>query len=274
MKKLFVLFCLSIATVLAQTQTTNTTLCAATTATARSVCLSSTTGVVNQTGLYVDGEYMTVNLSSSQTLAATNAYVPVQRAAKGRGAPSVHNNAAVVWVALTPASAVVSGSNGFSFGTNLTDIGPCVRTSEVYLPHIWPTLNVIRDCAIQPASTTGVWTDYYGFANSVRQDLPILVSSSTGAQTYGAVPGVYVFTGATAQTVTLTAPTAGVMDGMVIKFISGSAAAHSFTCTSHMFGGTSTSNVATFAAYKGASITLMAYNGDWLVIASTGVTLT
>jgi hypothetical protein len=228
---------------------------------------------VNGTGLYVDREYMTVSLSANQTLAATNAYVPVRRGTGGTAA-NLHANSSVVWVALTPSEATVPGMNGFMVGSNMTEVGPCTRTGEAYLPHIWPVLGVMRDCSLQVGSTTvGVWTDWNVNGNTTPGPQTFTVSAATGANTIGAVPGTYVITGATANTITLTAPTAGVMDGMVIKVISGSAVAHTITCSSHLIGGTSTSSVATFAAYKGASITLVAYNGDWLVVASTGVTL-
>lgn len=142
---------------LAQTTTPSTTLCANVTATATSICLTSTTNVVNQTGLYVDLEYMTVNLTSTQTLPATNAYVPVTRANRAGGAPpSAHNNAQTVWIALTPDKAVVPGSNGFEYSTQFGDYGPCTRSSITYLPHIWPDRGVITDCN----ASTGLWTQY------------------------------------------------------------------------------------------------------------------
>lgn len=143
----------------AQTATPSTTLCAAATSTARTVCLTSSTGVVDQTGIYVDLEYMTVVLSNGQTLPATNAVVPVRRGTRsGFGPPAAHASGQTAWIALTPSLSVVPGANGFGFGTNGGDYGTCTRAAVTYLPHIWPDRGVIRDCN----AATGLWVDYVG----------------------------------------------------------------------------------------------------------------
>lgn len=151
------LLVLAAALALGQTATPSTTLCAAVTKTASSVCLASTTSVTDQTGLYVDLEYMVVRLSNGQTLPAGPTMVPVVRGARAGGSgPAAHANTQTVWEALTPSLTVVPGANGFDFGTQLGDYGPCTRSTITYLPHIWPNRGVIRDCN----STTGLWVDY------------------------------------------------------------------------------------------------------------------
>lgn len=250
----------------AQTVTPNTTLCAAVTSTtATSVCLASTTGVVNQTGLYVDQEYMTVNLSNSQTLAATTAIVPVTRGNRAAGSgPQTHANAAVVWVALTPSNSLVPGSNGFSFSSNLTAIGPCTRSAQTYLPLIFPTTNSARDC-------NGQWVEYNAMGDNQKvSPTPIVLLTTNGA--LAVASGNYVITKAGVLADTLGAPTAGIQDGALIIITSSTANAHTLTATGLLGTGTASVNVATFAAQLGSGLTLMAYQGKWLVLSAVGIT--
>jgi hypothetical protein len=61
-------------------------------------------------------------------------------------------------------------------------------------------------------------------------------------------------------------------DGIEITRASATANAHTITATGLFQTGTASVNLATFAANAGAGLTLMAYNGKWIVIASVGVT--
>jgi hypothetical protein len=254
-----VLFALDGALAFGQTATPSTTLCAATTATAKSVCLTAVTSVSNQTGLYLDGEYMVVNLSSAQTIAA-GGMVPVIRGARAAGSgPASHANGTVVWLSLNPSDSKVPGNNGFLMGTNLGDVGTCVRASETYLPHIWPNRGVKRDCA-----ASGVWVNYNELGDPANGGVQLLAAS-------GAIPvssGTYVVTLGSAAALTLAAPTAGVQDGTVLRIYSATAYAHTITLPSALFYGGVTTNmtVYTLAAYAGSGITLMAYNGHWVVL--------
>jgi hypothetical protein len=158
-KKVSMLFFATLALAFGQAATPSTTLCANVLLTATSVCLSSTTNVVNQTGLYIDGEYMVANISANQTLAATNAYVPVTRGNRYAGTgPAPHNNAQTVWLALTPSLSTVPGDNGFEQGSPqvFNFYGPCTRGNYAYMPRIIPGRFLIRDCS----AATGLWTDY------------------------------------------------------------------------------------------------------------------
>jgi hypothetical protein len=145
----------------AQSTTTNTTLCAAMTASATTACLTSTTGVVNQTGLYIDGEYMVVNLSNTQTVATGPAYVPVARAVRFGSGAAAHNNSSPVWVALTPSQTTYPGDNGFEMGNAASTLSfflgaPCTRSNYAYMPRIIPGRGLIRDCN----ASTAQWVDY------------------------------------------------------------------------------------------------------------------
>lgn len=276
MKILSILFLtLGLAVMQAQTATPNTTFCAAVTATATSVCLASTTSVVNQTGLYADGEFMLVQLSNSQVLAAGPTYVPVSRGNRAGATPPIaHVNGAIVWKALTPSASVVPGSNGFVYSTQLGDMGACTRASITYLPHIWPDRNVKRDC-----TTTGVWVDYAP-ASGLDNTSPSPVSLLATSQALSVSSGNYVITKPSVlAALTLGAPTAGVQDGMVIVIKSASAFAHTLTATALIQTGGSASpyTTATFgvtSAFIGATLTLQSYGGFWYVVASSNVAFT
>ncbi len=88
------------------------------------------------------------------------------------------------------------------------------------------------------------------------------------------VQATYALTKGSAAALTLAAPTAGTDDFKTIVLTSNTAFAHVLTATGLLQTGTATVNVATFAAFAGASLTLMAYQGKWNVISSTAVVLT
>lgn len=72
---------------------------------------------------------------------------------------------------------------------------------------------------------------------------------------------------------TLAAPAAD-QNGVRLNITSNTANAHTVTATGLLQTGTATVNLATFAAFAGAGLTLEAVNGKWNVIANTAVTLT
>lgn len=82
----------------------------------------------------------------------------------------------------------------------------------------------------------------------------------------------YIITTAGVDAQTLAAPTAGTDDGIEIVLSSSTSNAHTLTATGLLQTGTASVNVATFAAQKGAGLTLKAYNAKWQVLASVGIT--
>jgi hypothetical protein len=82
----------------------------------------------------------------------------------------------------------------------------------------------------------------------------------------------YVVTKGSAAALTLAAPTAGTHDGAKITVTSNTAFAHVITTVGLLQAGTAAVNTATFAAQKGASVTLMAYQGKWCVISANAQT--
>lgn len=263
-------FLLMVAGLYAQTTVPSTTFCAAVTKTATTVCLTSTTSVVNQTGLYADGEYMTVLLGNSQTLAASNAYVPVSRGNRSGQPATAHANAAVVWLALTPDKSTIPGDNGFQYSTNMTDVGPCTPGAVAYLPHVWPDLAEMRTCGAINGGTTGQWVNYTVLQNQNPTTTPLQLLTTNAA--VPVVTGTYVITKAGVLADTLAAPTAGSQDGIIIQISSTTANAHTLTATGLFQAGTGSVNLATFAAQAGAGLVVMSYNGKWIVLSSVGIT--
>jgi hypothetical protein len=80
------------------------------------------------------------------------------------------------------------------------------------------------------------------------------------------VAAYYVITKTSAFLGTLAAPTTGADDGQFITIMSSTGYAHSITTSNLLQTGTSTVASITFPAYAGASVTLMAYQGKWIVV--------
>lgn len=86
------------------------------------------------------------------------------------------------------------------------------------------------------------------------------------------VSGSYVITKAGVAALTLAAPTVTTSDGVTITVTSNTAFAHTITATGLLQTGGTTTDVATFAAHPGATVTLQAYQGKWNVISANGIT--
>ena len=71
---------------------------------------------------------------------------------------------------------------------------------------------------------------------------------------------------------TLAAPTTA-QDGLEVTILSATANAHTVTYTAGFYGDTTSSDVATFAAKVGASMTIKAQGGKWGIVALANVTL-
>ncbi len=78
---------------------------------------------------------------------------------------------------------------------------------------------------------------------------------------------------ATAGVMTLVSPPAGTPDGIEVTIASTTDAAHTVTYDTGFYGNGTTSDVATFAATKGASMTLLTMRGVWGVKCLAAVTI-
>lgn len=84
--------------------------------------------------------------------------------------------------------------------------------------------------------------------------------------------GQYVITNAAVTALTIAAPTAGTDDGLRVNIRSTTAYAHTLTATGLLQTGTASVNLATFAAFAGAGLSLTAFNGKWIVSAQEAIT--
>lgn len=125
---------------------------------------------------------------------------------------------------------------------------------------------------------TGLTTDFPGPQAGWTNNPSLYKKSIVSYGASGAiVPPTYdtlIFLNkATAAAMTLESPTAATPDGVEVTIYSNTAAAHTVTYTPGFNGDTTTSDVATFAATKGNSITLLSSRGLWGVKCAAGVTL-
>lgn len=101
----------------------------------------------------------------------------------------------------------------------------------------------------------------------------VTLAAASGAITVAPGTVVITKTGSLAA-MTLAAPTAA-QDGMILRITSATAFAHTVTATSlfddGVTGGSKTT--ATFAAFAGASMEIMAYNGKWHTLSLNAVTV-
>ena len=98
------------------------------------------------------------------------------------------------------------------------------------------------------------------------------VDTTLATADFPAGPTTIVLTKATAAAITLGAPSKA-QDGLRITFLSATAAAHTVTYATGFYGDAGSSDIATFAAKVGASMTLEANGGAWGVIALGNVTI-
>jgi hypothetical protein len=83
-----------------------------------------------------------------------------------------------------------------------------------------------------------------------------------------------VITKGTAAAMTLAAPTATTHDGMIITVVSDTAAAHTVTATTVGFNkANAAGDVGTFGGAIGDGFSFVAYQGEWLVLTNTNVTI-
>lgn len=98
-----------------------------------------------------------------------------------------------------------------------------------------------------------------------------VVASANGA--ISIAPSTVVITKSTSCALTLGTPTAA-QNGTVITIVSATAAAHTVTATTIGFNaGNAAKDVATFGGAIGDGLTALAYDGEWLILSSTNITL-
>jgi hypothetical protein len=101
------------------------------------------------------------------------------------------------------------------------------------------------------------------------QGLPTILYAANGA--ISVAPQYAILTKAGVDAMTLAAPTAA-QNGMTIIITSRTANAHTLTATGLLNTGSASVNVATFAAFAGAGLTLVADNLKYNVVSQIGIT--
>jgi hypothetical protein len=114
------------------------------------------------------------------------------------------------------------------------------------------------------------FTELYTLIDEVTPGQLVSLAASGAINPH--VSASYLITKAGVAALTLAAPTGNVDDGTTIDVTSTTANAHTITATGLLQTGTSAVNLATFAAYAGARVTLTAYQGVWYAQDPIGVT--
>tara|TARA_R110000868_G_scaffold404033_2_gene681817 strand:- start:772 stop:1440 length:669 start_codon:yes stop_codon:yes gene_type:complete len=107
--------------------------------------------------------------------------------------------------------------------------------------------------------------------NGIVQNL-VTAYAANGA--LAVAPGTAMLTKAGVNAMTLAAPTVA-QEGLILNIVSQTANAHTVTATGLLDDGVTggAKNLATFAAFAGASLTLMASNLKWAVVSLKAVTI-
>jgi hypothetical protein len=130
--------------------------------------------------------------------------------------------------------------------------------------------------SLAPA-TTGLTSDLPDFpvgqSAQLDSDGQIMVTASVdGALSIPSQNTLVLVQKAGVCAMTLAAPSLA-MDGLLVTILSATANAHTVTYTAGFYGDTTSSDVATFAAKVGASMTIQAQGGKWGVVSLANVTL-
>lgn len=130
--------------------------------------------------------------------------------------------------------------------------------------------------SLAPA-TTGLLSDLPNYplgqaAQVDAQGQTIVTASVDGALAIPTQDTLVLVQKAGVCAMTLAAPTTA-QDGLEVTILSATANAHTVTYTAGFYGDTTSSDVATFAAKVGASMTIQAQGGKWGVVSLANVTL-
>ena len=205
----------------------------------------------------------------------------------GNGTPLVPANVLHQFIGVWAAS-VLSASSGTTYAPVVrrgifafNQTGTTITTANLGEPAYFSDDNTVTltegttyagvICYVDAAGN--VWVD---IEQAIRQSpnvgRNVLALSGTTDAINAHSEGNYAITGAAIDAMTLAAPTAGTDDGTKITLLSTSAYAHTLTATGLLQTGATAVNVATFAAHAGASLTLVAYNAKWVVLAANAIT--
>ena len=108
----------------------------------------------------------------------------------------------------------------------------------------------------------------------VFEDSGIVTVGADGVISVPVRDTLFIITKATALASSTFANPSAAQNGLTVTFFAGTNAAHVVTTTTVYDGTTGAHTTLTFAAFIGASVTLTAFNGAWLVKSNNAVTIT
>lgn len=163
-------------------------------------------------------------------------------------------------------------------GEYMTQTGVATAAGQIPVQRVGANGSVVRAHAILAGVTAGASTEFPnpqpGWTNNPSLYKKNIVSyGASGAIAPPTYDTLIFIDKATAGAMTLSSPTAATPDGVEVTIYSTTAAAHTVTYTPGFNGNTESSDVATFAATIGNSITLLSARGLWGVKCAAGVTL-
>jgi len=109
-------------------------------------------------------------------------------------------------------------------------------------------------------------------ANALLAGDPLLHALATDTAVNCSILGRRLITRAAALALIGSAPVSGADDLKLIQIVSLTAFAHTFTATGLLQTGSASVNAATFAAFAGAGLTVMCFQGKLVVLYSNGIT--
>lgn len=134
--------------------------------------------------------------------------------------------------------------------------------------------NLAGSTQVLTGTLTGVAANFSGAVTALTMTGKNVVTTISGDGAITIAEGIVKLTKGSAAAITLAAPTAA-QEGTTIRVISNSAFAHVITATGLLDDGVTggSKNTATFGAFAGASIELVAINLKWSVLAKNVVTV-
>lgn len=117
-------------------------------------------------------------------------------------------------------------------------------------------------------NTTQIATTAFVLANSGSTQVPVVLSGGSDAINPH-VSATYMVTTAGVDAMTITAPTVTTDDGLLITVETSTNAAHTLTFTGGTLRpGTAAVTTVNFLSFRGSSVTIMAWQGNWYVKAA------
>jgi hypothetical protein len=177
-----------------------------------------------------------------------------------------------VGYAMTLTASATKAGNYCLVGSPDTYAAISAGNSSIIGPFNEPKQYDVNDLTIT-LSPSGTFTKVDADAVDLKQPLYDTVTAVTANGAVTPAPGLHVITKAGVCAITLAAPSTD-QNGMTVNIVSTTAYAHTVTATGLLRNGGASSpyDLATFSAYIGAGISLIAHGGYWYIHAARNIT--